>query len=294
MRCEKGAPASTAVACPEIPARGKIRCPGRIPGRRPGFAGPAGPVIGVWLLLAVLSQAGRGAESGAQDRMEGERPLSSGKKHILLLGASVGGGWKIEGFPQRSGNDHYAFEYVHGGSSFDKSRELRKILQRTGNRPDAIFLKECAAYFPGDLESYKTLMIGWIRECREAGIVPIPTTVVPVTLFHAYKKFGIDILKLRNPFRYGIPFAQRRLKAILAYNDWIRDYCLQSGLVLLDLEAALRKSPKNRSLRSGLARVDGLHLKPKAYVYLDGILPPLLEKIPWPESGAGAVSRGNR
>ena len=196
-------------------------------------------------------------------------------KHVVLLGASIGKAWHIAALPQRSGIGRFSFEYKHG-SPFDKSEELRSILGRTKNKPDLIFLKECAAYFPGDLAIYQALMIQWIGECRAAGVEPIPATVVPVTPLQAYKQFAVDIVKLRNPFRRGLPFAQKRLKSLLAYNDWLREYAAANGIAVLDLEAATRRSARSRYLRSGLARIDGLHLKPAAYPRLDSVVWPAL------------------
>lgn len=267
-------------------------------GRGRSSRGIAGRSLVLGLLFAVLGLTEFGAKDGTGTPNKGESPLESNgreKKHILLLGASVGREWNIKAFPQRAENDQYIFEYVHGGSSFDKSPALRKVLERAENKPDAIFLKECSAYFPGDSEQYKNFMIRWIKECRENGIVPIPTTVVPVTKFHAFKKFVIDILKLRNPFKYGIPFQQRRRKAILEYNDWVREFCRKTGLPVLDLEASVRYSEANRFLRSDLARLDGLHLKPKAYALLDRIILPTLAQVSWTDmESKGSAQRRER
>ena len=205
---------------------------------------------------------------------------NKGKKLIILLGASIGRAWNISGLPERIGNHDYIFEYVDGGG-FDKSMKLKEILTRRENKPDAIFLKECAAYFPGDFDKYKSLMKQWINDCNNADVIPIPTTVVPVTKLHSLKKFGIDILKLRNPFKLGNPFKNKRQKAILEYNDWIRIYCADNGLTLLDLEQAVHKSEKNRYLKSGLAKIDGLHLNKKGYKTLDKIVMPTLENVNW-------------
>jgi hypothetical protein len=202
------------------------------------------------------------------------------RKHIMLLGASIGRAWDISSLPGRIGNHDYIFEYVDEGG-FDKSKKLKEILSRLENKPDAIFLKECAAYFPGDFENYKSLMKQWITDCYKAGVIPIPTTVVPVTKLHSSKKFGIDILKLRNPFKLGSPFRNKRQNAILEYNDWIRKYCANNGLTVLDLEQAVCKSKKNRYLKSGLAKVDGLHLNKKGYQSLDKIVIPTLEEVNW-------------
>lgn len=204
----------------------------------------------------------------------------SAKKRIVLLGASIGRNWNISYLPERIGNHDYIFEYVDGGA-FDKSVKLMEILARRENKPDAIFLKECAAYFPGDFKHYQSLVKQWIEACHKANVIPIPTTVVPVTRLHSLKKFAIDIVKLRNPFKMGSPLKANRQRAILAFNEWIRTFCAQNDLVLLDLEKAVRKSEKNRFLRSALAKVDGLHLNQKGYKLLDQIVIPTIEKVSW-------------
>lgn len=203
------------------------------------------------------------------------------KKHVILLGASVGRDWNIPNLPERVDNSDFVFEYQHGGSCFDKGDKFREIISRPQNKPDAIFLKECAAYFPNDLTQFKNLMKRWIRECQNAGILPIPTTVVPVTRLHPFKKFLIDIGKGRNPFNYGSPFSNRRNQSIIEYNDWIKKYCKEHGLAVLDMEAAVHYSEENRCLREDLARIDGLHLNSKAYKILDQIVIPALEKVNW-------------
>lgn len=202
------------------------------------------------------------------------------EKYIVLLGASIGRGWDISSLPERINNSNYVIEYIHGGS-FDKSDRLREIISRLENKPDAIFIKECAAYFAGDLKLYKSLMKQWIKECYEAEVIPIPTTVVPVTRLHSFKKFLIDIVKGRNPFKHGNPFNNRRNNTLLEFNDWIRMYCKKKGLSVLDLEAAVRYSEKNRYLREDFARVDGLHINKKAYKMLDQIVIPTLETVNW-------------
>jgi hypothetical protein len=201
-------------------------------------------------------------------------------KRIALIGASIGRDWNIPSLPERIKDFDYVFEYVDV-SGFDKSKELKEILSRTANKPDAIFLKECAAYFPGDFELYQSLMKQWISSCLDGGVVPIPVTVVPVTRLHSFKKFGIDIVRLRNPFKTGSPFQHKEQKAILQYNDWLRIYCRDNGLTLLDFEQAVRESEKNRYLKSGLAKVDGLHLDKKAYQILDQLVIPTLSKVNW-------------
>lgn len=207
------------------------------------------------------------------------------KRRVVLIGASVGGAWRIASLGERVGDDRYVFEFVHGGSQFDKSEKIREVLSRSGRdgekaAADAVILKECAAYFPGDMDLCKELIESWIRECRKRGVVPVPATVVPVTRLHAYKIFaGYPLLRGKNPLKYGWPWAQKRARSIWEYNDWVRRYAEMEGLVVLDLEAALRHSEKDRYLRGDLARVDGLHLKPQAYRLLDRILLPTLDSV---------------
>jgi len=221
------------------------------------------------------------------DRVGEKKPV-----RIVLIGASIGKGWNIPALPERINNYDYIFEYVYSGG-FDKSKKLEEVLSRVQDKPDVVFLKECAAYFPGDIYSFKRLMGKWIHDCIKAGVLPIPATVAPVTRLHSFKKFAIDIVKLRNPFRQGTPFQQKRQKAILEYNDWLRDYCQETGLLLLELEKALRKGDKTRFLRSRFAKVDGLHLNKRGYQALDAQVLPLLGKVDW-NTAAGRPDAKNR
>jgi hypothetical protein len=173
-------------------------------------------------------------------------------------------------------NQDYFFEYV-GFSGFDKSEALEEIVSREKNKPDIVILKQCAAYFPGDLEHYKSLMKHWVTLCRKQGIIPIPSTIIPVTRLHALKKFMIDIVKGRNPFKQGNPLEHKRNVSIIVYNDWIKDYAREQGLAVLDLEAAVRYSETNRFLKENMAKVDGLHVNSVAYQNFDKIVIPTLE-----------------
>jgi hypothetical protein len=198
-------------------------------------------------------------------------------KHVVLLGASVGHAWKIESLPDRlkpSGSSQtYRYEFV-GEYAFDKTEALNKILQRKQNRPDIIVIKECAAYFPGDLRQYQELMKGWVKECKKAGVVPVPTTVVPVTKATDLKSNLKDLIK---PL-LGKANTSQRLESLLQYNDWIKVYAKQEGLTVLDLEATLRISETDRRLRADLHSGDGLHLNAQAYGMLDKIVIPTLDQ----------------
>ena len=118
-------------------------------------------------------------------------------------------------------------------------------------------------------------------------VIPVPTTVVPVTRLHPFKQILIDIVKGRKFFMFENPFKNRRNKSILKFNDWIRMYCKKCGLSVLDLEGAVRYSEKNRYLREDLARLDGLYLNRKVYKILDQIVIPTLETVNWESKNVG-------
>ncbi|OPX92411.1 MAG: hypothetical protein A4E53_00512 [Pelotomaculum sp. PtaB.Bin104] len=198
------------------------------------------------------------------------------QKHIVLLGASVGHAWNIEALPGRvAAARNYRFEYV-AEYAFDKTEALRGVLQRKQDRPDAVLIKECAAYFPGDLLQYQELVKGWVEECRQAKVVPILTTVVPVV--STKNKPIKDRLKDFIKTLLGRPTTATQLEGIFRYNDWVRGYVAREGLTVLDLEAPLRTSQDDRSLRVDLHSGDGLHLNAQAYELLDTVVVPTLDR----------------
>ncbi|MCC7202307.1 MAG: SGNH/GDSL hydrolase family protein [Nitrospirae bacterium] len=196
------------------------------------------------------------------------------KERIMLVGASVGKAWKLSDFSLRTKSDGYIFESV-AAYQYDKTEAIEEILMRpkrkfrltrtylrgffkpSPQRPDTIIIKECAAYFPGDLEEYKTLMTKWVKRIREDNIKLILATTVPVTQKHAEGRKG-------------------RNETILEFNDWVREYAEKEGIPLLDLEAALRTDGQGRFLRDDLTSGDGLHLNQKAYGIMDNLLQNML------------------
>ena len=199
-----------------------------------------------------------------------------GPRHIVLLGASVGEAWDISGLPDRTGNSEYSFEYA-GEYSADKSERLAGILGRGQDKPDAIIIKECAAYFPGESEKLKTLIRGWVGACRDEDVIPVLATVVPVVRSFPLRVFLLSLL--RGKWRYP----KGTFETVIEFNDWVRDYAEKEGLVVLDLEAALRTSPSDRHLNGRYARVDGLHINEKAYRELDEIVIPAMSRVEFPE-----------
>lgn len=194
------------------------------------------------------------------------------KRHIVLLGASVGKAWDFPGLPSRVSAGDYTCESVTE-YRFNKSDELTAILGRAQDKPDAVIIKECAAFFPGDFSKYQGLVHRWVGECRSAGVVPILATVVPVTRTYALRTFALHLI------RGKILYPKGTFEGIIAYNDWVREYAAEEGLALLDLEAAVRVSSRDRHLKESFARRDGLHLNTKAYRELDRIVVPALQRV---------------
>jgi len=196
------------------------------------------------------------------------------KKYVVLLGASVGHAWNIEALPDRLKQagpvQDYRFEFA-GDYQFDKTTTLKSLLARNENKPDTIIIKECAAYFPGDLNQYQTLIKTYVEECLKAGVIPVLATVAPVRDPGIFKlQYWKNIVKrIIYPSRPGV---DARLGGLTAYNDWVRKYAAENKLTVLDLEKVLRISESDRRLRPDVDSGDGLHLNGQAYGLLDQIV----------------------
>jgi hypothetical protein len=197
-------------------------------------------------------------------------------KHIVLLGASIGKTWKIDELPLRVGDSRYSFEYA-GQFSPDKSKKLTELLNREENRPDAIIIKECASFFPGDSQNMQDMIRTWVSMCRSADITPILATVVPVVKSYPLRVFVLSLLHGK------FVWPSHTFDEIIVFNDWIRQYAMNEGLAVLDLESALRQNESNRHLKSKFTRRGGLHLNARAYRELDKIVIPTLMNTSWGE-----------
>lgn len=220
--------------------------------------GPYVAVLALWLLTGCTQSDAAGGAA------------VSDKTRVALIGASIGQGWDLPHFPARVHDDEHLFESF-AVWQFDKSEALEEILMRPARRfkltrtylkslfepppkkPDALIIKECSSYFPGDLTAYQASVKKWIRQAQDAGIRVMVATVAPVTRSRAERDKG-------------------KMEGILAYNDWIRMYAQQEKLPILDLEAALRDGASSRFLRDDLTSGDGSHLNRKAYDLLDRML----------------------
>ena len=207
-----------------------------------------------------LAEVGEVAEYIEQDTIQPSESYSGELENakIAFVCASVGSAWNIdEHFPQLNIS-------VYDEYQFDKGYRIQEILDY--ERPNIMIIKECAAYFPPDscgssMSAYQNLIRDWVNLCRAQGVSPVLTTVVPIDP--------------HNPSNSG----QSQLNSILDFNDWIKQYCSNENISVIDLEKALHTSETNRSLNPAYDSGDGLHLNERAYSEkLDNILIPALER----------------
>jgi hypothetical protein len=172
-------------------------------------------------------------------------PLSEDSRYIVLVGASVGSAWDFPNLNKRVSLDKKIVTGFRGVYDFDKSKTL-DVLCNLPIPVTAVIIKECAAYFPRDINSSHKQIVKWVHQLKNKGIQPILATVVPVTMEH--DKVHLD-----------------RFKTISSFNELIRKYAREEGIPVLDLEKALRVSEDNRHLVTDYSQKDGLHLLSKPY-----------------------------
>ena len=184
-------------------------------------------------------------------------PREENSKYIVLVGASVGRHWHFPELSQRISADKYGFGY-RGKGSFDKEDVIIDLMH-SKVKPDAIIIKQCAAYFPRDLDESKKQIDKWVKMISSENIAPILSTCVPVTQENDAQRNG-------------------RQSGIIEYNHFIRSYAERHNLPVLDLEKALRDDTTDSYfLKKEFATTDGLHLNNKAYSdALDPIVLPTL------------------
>lgn len=222
-----------------------------------GFA--VGTVIAITILVFFMKRTAT---------QETRRSLNS--THVILIGASIGQGWHLAEWPSRVRVSGFTVESIPVWQ-FDKTEAvdevlvrphrkfhptrtyLKSLFQPAPEKASIVILKECSSYFPGDLASYKSSIRYWVSRFREKQITAALATVVPVTETRAQQNPG-------------------KQESLVEYNEWIRQYAQQQGIILLDLEGALRSAGAGRFLREEYATSDGTHLNAAAYAVLDDVL----------------------
>jgi lysophospholipase L1-like esterase len=189
------------------------------------------------------------------------------EKRITLVGASIGDAWRFDRLGERVALPGYRFAYV-GVYAFDKG-PLVEQLASAAERPAVVMIKECAAYFPGDLDAYRRNVTSWVERLRRAGIQPLLVTTVPIARSPGYLGRAKHVVKRA----LGRP---TRIDGILQYNDWLKEYAARERLPLFDLEAVVREGPHDRWLRPDFDAGDQLHLNAAAYRAIDDAFAALL------------------
>ena len=192
-------------------------------------------------------------------------------KNIVLIGASVGNGWKFPELQNRKNLSGYKLEFIPVFDSFDKGPAIDTLLMRE-NKPDTVIIKECSVYFPGDLADYKNKVASWVAALQKNNITPVLATSVPPG-----EPAGVTA-KIKESIKGAIG-KPRKIDNLMEYNDWIRSFAKEKGLKVLDLEATLRISAENRYLDPVYDRGDKVHLNAEAYKKLDEVAEKLLNTI---------------
>ncbi len=169
---------------------------------------------------------------------------------IILVGASIGQAWNLPQFGARSSVAGYAYGF-RAKYDFDKS-DVLAIIRGYRVKPAAVIIKECAAYFPRDLEGSKELLEEWVRQLQASAILPVLATTAPVV---------------------NIPEHQQRQRSVDEWNRYVRELAGERKIPALDLAKVLQVSYEDTHLKPEFAEKDGLHLNEKAYrVALDPLL----------------------
>jgi hypothetical protein len=179
---------------------------------------------------------------------------------ITLVGASIGKSWQFDRLADRVPLPGYRFAY-DGTYQFDKGPVIAKVLAGA-DRPAAVMIKECASYFPGDLEVQRRSVSQWVGELRRAGVRPILVTTAPI----AEPTRVMDRARALAKRLLGRTTAQ---EGLVVFNDWLREYAQRERIPLFDLEAVLRRSASDRWMRSEFDSGDRLHLNATAYAAMD-------------------------
>lgn len=190
----------------------------------------------------------------------GAEPKAPNPVRITLVGASVGKAWNFDRVGERISAPEYRFAYL-GVYDFDKGPLIEKLASAS-DKPDVVMVKECAAYFPGDLETYQRQIVSWVTRLRGAGIRPVLVTTAPIAE-------PTDVLARTKDAAKRLVGKPTRLDSELRFNDWLKEYAGRENIPVFDLEAQLRRSDSERWLRNEFDAGDGLHLNDTAYRTID-------------------------
>ncbi len=205
----------------------------------------------------------------AEEYQRSENPVIK----VVLVGASIGNQWDIEGLPKRIGLDEKEFElgFIPVFDDFDKLPAIREAVEG-GGAPDILVIKECSVYFPGPLDEYKLMISSWAKYLEENNIRLVLATTVPIARNSGLVFEAKSLLK-------RVMGKPNKIDEISKYNDWIRDFSQKKGYQVLDLEMALRVSAAERYMNPKYDIGDRVHLNSLAYGELDQVMKEFLSSL---------------
>ncbi|MCX6555677.1 MAG: SGNH/GDSL hydrolase family protein [Candidatus Aminicenantes bacterium] len=190
------------------------------------------------VLLVTLGQCKKTDTSG---------PLGT----VVFVGASITENWDF---------DHYFGDYnfqkvIH--YDWDKTQVWDEV---EGYDPDIVVVKECGAYFYTDggtpLGEYESSIVSMVDRIRNISAVPVLCTTLPVDV-------GAG------------DCTQAQLDDLRAFNDWLRGYCADQGIVLIDYYQAIADA--QGQLPASCHDGDGLHPNGAGYDIISPMVIPNLE-----------------
>ncbi|MFP7753824.1 hypothetical protein ACLG6S_04070 [Thermodesulfobacteriota bacterium B35] len=179
-----------------------------------------------------------------------EGPVPEKKRqYIVFIGASIGRDWELEQLPERQPALRETAVLFWPVFRFDKQEVIDHVL-KIPIKPAAVLIKECAAYFPLNVEQAGKKYLGWFDELKKNNLEAVAVTTVPVTISNENQNLG-------------------RAESINKFNSFLKS----SGEKVFDLIPILSDPQSGGTfLQESLAQEDGLHLNLKAYRLLDSSL----------------------
>lgn len=170
---------------------------------------------------------------------------------VVFVGASITENWDFDHY-----FNGYGFEKVIH-YDWDKTQVWSDV---QALHPEIVLVKECGAYFYSGggtpLGEYENSIRSMVDRIRNIGAIPILCTALPVDA-------GAG------------ECTQAQLTDIRTFNDWVRGYCSDHGIVLMDYYQRIADSLGQ--LPASCHDGDGLHPNAAGYDILSALVIPTLE-----------------
>lgn len=204
-------------------------------------------LLALWL-LAGLQQCKKSDENIPKELPEDLRDAA-----VVFVGASITENWDFDRyFPGYDFSKVIHFDW-------DKTQAWDSVREA---RPDIVVVKECAAYFYAEggtpLAEFENSIREMVERIRESGALPVLCTTIPVDVGHG-------------------GCSQAQLDDLRAFNGWLRGYCSDRNIALLDYEQRIADS--QGQLPGACHDGDGLHPNSAGYDLLSPMVIPTLQSV---------------